>query len=200
MCWKEAGPSPLPWHINPPSCCILLKHHRDKPHSFQRVMPSATGYILYHLIWRLSMKASWNTSKSPGRDRTQHVCPHHSCYCYTGPLQLLDIFQKRFKKRKIYFYFGFFLQLSTQRWSFHMIRQLKQLVLHFSLAKLRLLKVFSFRTQGSHLLWNLIEGLFINFLRSKFLLQRKRWHTKSQRGVLLCWNGCLWTQQQLENP
>lgn len=40
------------------------------------------------------------------------------------------------------------------------------------------LKVFSFRTQGSHLLWNLIEGLFINFLRSKFLLQRKRWHTK----------------------
>lgn len=42
----------------------------------------------------------------------------------------------------------------------------------------RPLKVFSFRTQGSHLLWNLIEGLFINFLSSKFLLQRKRWHTK----------------------
>lgn len=49
-----------------------------------------------------------------------------------------------------------------------------------SLTKQHPLKVFSFRTQGSHLLWNLIEGLFINFHSPKFLLQRKRWHTKSE--------------------
>lgn len=30
------------------------------------------------------------------------------------------------------------------------------------------LKVFSFRTARSHLLWNLIEGLFINFQASSF--------------------------------
>lgn len=56
-----------------------------------------------------------------------------------------------------------------------------------SLTKQHPLKVFSFRTQGSHLLWNLIEGLFINFHSSKFLLQRKRWHTKSEdMGQLKC--------------
>lgn len=64
-------------------------------------------------------------------------------------------------------------------------------------------KVFSFRTQGSHLLWNLIEGLFINFLSSKFLLQRKRLHLEREGEELgggSSWNACLWTQQQLGDP
>lgn len=49
--------------------------------------------------------------------------------------------------------------------------------------------MFSFRTLGSHLLWNLIEGLFLNFRSSKFLLQRKRCHIKRE-AVLR--NACLW--------
>lgn len=80
MYWKEAGPSQLPWQaLQSPSYRILLKHHRDKLRSFQCVWLSATGYTLYHLIWRLSLKPSLNTSNSPGWDRTWHVCPH-SCY------------------------------------------------------------------------------------------------------------------------
>lgn len=89
----------------------------------------------------------------------------------------------------------------TQARFLYLFLQLKPRVLQSSLSKQRPLKVFSFRTQGSHLLWNLIEGLFINFLSSKFLLQRKRWHTKSSVGMRGgSWNACLWTQQQLENP
>lgn len=93
MCWKDAGPSQLSWRAprsSPPSSplppsppasySILLKHHRDRLRSSQRVMPSAHGNTLYHLIWRLSLKASLNTSNSPGRGRTWHVCPHYSCY------------------------------------------------------------------------------------------------------------------------
>lgn len=89
----------------------------------------------------------------------------------------------------------------TQARFLYLFLQLKPCVLQSSLSKQRPLKVFSFRTQGSHLLWNLIDGLFINFLSSKFLLQRKRWHTKSSVGMGGGgWNACLWTQQQLENP
>lgn len=71
------------------------------------------------------------------------------------------------------------------RWIFDMIRQLIvcPLLLSYLIAPH---KVFSFRTLGSHLLWNLIEGLFINFLSSKFLLQRKCWHTKREGGQLKC--------------
>lgn len=46
-CWKEVGPSQLPWQaLQSPSCCILLKHHRDKLRSLLRVMPSAVGYTI----------------------------------------------------------------------------------------------------------------------------------------------------------
>lgn len=73
-----------------------------------------------------------------------------------------------------------FLKETCHKWRW-ISNTIRQLIVCPPLLSYRIApqKVFSFRTLGSHLLWNLIEGLFINFLSSKFLLQRKCWHMKS---------------------
>lgn len=48
------------------------------------ILFSVSSWLLlgtvYHLLWRLSLKALLNTTNSLGRDRTWHVCPRYSCF------------------------------------------------------------------------------------------------------------------------
>lgn len=154
----------------------------ERPRGRACVLLSVSCWLLlgtvYHLIWCLSLKASLNTSNSSGRSTTWRVCLHYRRYCvYTKPVSLntLSEFGESVEKGKL---------KRKKKEAYHTVvcgfYTISEHALPSSLTKQHPLKVFSFRTQGSHLLWNLIEGLFINFHSPKFLLLRKRWHTKSE--------------------